>query len=318
MHVPARSSLLVLLLGLGCAGGCNGASSDDGDGATTMGTTTLGTTGPGSTGDATATTGTTQEPPGDTTEQPPGTTSTSDPTTDDSGSDTTDGGAPGDWLLTVDRGSAPPRLMKIALTGGAVEVCALAAAVDYASIVFARDGTLYGLDATTNRIDVINPCNCSFQLVGPTSLGPVALGLADNDQELLGIDPALDALVRIDLDTGLGTVVGPLGFMFGSAALSWANALALPYAIEADNDYLYTVAPPTGTATPGQLLSQDLSAPGLAVHPNGVLYACDGNAFYTIDPGSGLMTPVGPPLGLTGGCQTLTPPQTAVACIDAL
>lgn len=263
----------------------------------------------------------TTEPPGDTTVSPtdPSTTMVPDDTSDGSDSTTAGAGDPGDWLLTVDRGSSPPRLVRIDLTGAALEVCALAAVVDYASIAFARDGTLYGLNIVEGRIDRINPCNCSFQLVGPTSLGPLALGLSGEDEQLLGIDPALDALVRVDQQTGLGTVVGPLGFFFGPSALAWSDALGQPYAIEADADYLFTIDPATGEADDGPMLSDDLTAPGLAVHPNdGLLYACDANILYTIDPGTGLMTQVSAALGLTGGCQTLTPPQTAIDCIDSL
>ncbi len=78
--------------------------------------------------------------------------------------------------------------------GGTVEVCQLAGTVDYTSIVFIADGTLYGHNAAAGRIDEINPCNCSFQIVGPTSLGTIALGQwGDDSDAILGLDPALDA-----------------------------------------------------------------------------------------------------------------------------
>lgn len=298
--------------------GCDGGGSEDVTSAGTMGS---GTTGPSAGPSTTPSPGTTVDPPGDTTVDPPGTTSTGpgEESSEGSSSTSSGGGELGDWLLTVDRGSNPPRLVRIDLTGAAVEVCSLAAVADYASIVFTRDGTLYGLNAAQNRIDVINPCNCSFQILGPTSLGPMALSLAASDDELLGIEPALDALVRVDLESGLGTVVGALGFMYGESGLAWSEPLALPYAIEGENDYLYTVDPVTGLSTAAHMLSVDITNPGLAVHPNdGVLYACEGDALYTIDTSNGLMTMVGGALGLTGGCQTLTPPRTAVACIDSL
>ncbi|MEM9458238.1 MAG: hypothetical protein AAGF11_28945 [Myxococcota bacterium] len=259
--------------------------------------------------------------PGDTTMSPtdPSTTMVPDDTSEDSDTTTAGAGDPGDWLLTVDRGSSPPRLVRIDLTGATLEVCALASVVDYASIAFARDGTLYGLNIVEGRIDRINPCNCSFQFVGATSVGPLSLGLSAEDEEFLGIDPALDALVRVDQQTGLGTVIGPLGFFFGPSAIAWSEALGQPYAIEADNDFLFTIDPVTGAATDGPMLSADLTAPGLAIHPNdSILYACDANTLYTIDPATGLMTQVSAALALTGGCQTLTPPQTAIDCIDSL
>lgn len=314
MRALAWSSLLVLLLV-----GCDGGGSDDDPGGS--GTMTPTSAGPGTSANTTEPSETTGPTPSDTTAPPPGTSSTTSPDETSEGSDSTSagGGDPGDWLLTVDRTSSPPRLVRIDLAGEALEVCTLAGVVDYASIVFTRDGTLYGLNVVAGRIDEINPCNCSFQIVGPTSLGPVSLGLGEGDEELLGIDPTLDALVRIDRRTGLGTVIGPLGFMFGPAALAWTEAPGQPYAIDSEFDYLYTVNPATGEATPVEMLPVDIVAPGLAVHPNDdMLYACDGNTLYTVDPNTALMTPVGPGLGLTGGCQTLTAPQTAVGCIDSL
>jgi hypothetical protein len=314
-----RATLLSCLVASGAA--CNGGGSDEGEGGTTM---LPGTTEPGTSSGVDST----SEPPDDTMlPETSASTSSSDSgsgpppdTGSESGSDDTSaGGEPGDWLLTVDRGSSPPRLMKVGLAGGPVEVCALAASVDYTSLAFARDGTLYGHDAAHARIDVIDPCNCSFQLVGPTSLGSITLGLAAmGDDGLLGLDPALDALVRVDVETGLGTVVGPLGYLFEGSALAWSDALQLPYAVEGSNDYVYTVDPSTGAATPLQPLSPGVTDPGLAVHPNDdALYLCDGNTLYGLAPATGVLTEIGP-LGLTGACRTLAAPQTAVACVDAL
>lgn len=237
----------------------------------------------------------------------------------DTGSTSTGPGEPGDWLLTVDRGSNPPRLVKVGLRGGPVEVCVLAASVDYTSLVFARDGTLYGHNAAQGRIDVIDPCTCSFQIVGPTSLGPLALGLAGvGDEGLLGLDAGLDALVRVDAATGLGAVVGPLGYIFEGSAIAWSDALGQPYAVEGANDYLYSVDPSTGAATPLVPLVPGVTEPGLAAHPNGDdLYVCDGDVLYGLDPGTGALSMIGA-LGLGGACRTLAAPQTAVACVDDL
>src|SRR5690606_2515010 len=142
---------------------CPAGGSDEGEATATL----SGTMGPATTTGATG--GSTTEPPGSTGPEP-GTTSSTGPAPadssssgdDDPGSDTSAGGEPGDWLLTVDNGSSPPRLVRAGLEGGAVPVCTLAASVDYTSLVFARDGTLYGYNAAQERLDAINPCNCSF------------------------------------------------------------------------------------------------------------------------------------------------------------
>ncbi|MCX4246202.1 hypothetical protein [Paraliomyxa miuraensis] len=320
MRPLAYLSSMSLLLCLACPGG----GSEDDDGTTTMPSGTTGTD--VATGSTTA--GTTDEPPDDTTGPGP-TTTTTQPTSadgsstsgddDPTSSDTSAGGEPGDWLLTVDRGSSPPRLIKAGLTGGTAQVCSLAGSVDYTTIAFARDGTLYGLNALQNRIDVINPCNCSFQLVGPTSLGPISLSPGGVTEEgLLGLYPDLDALVHVDVETGLGTVVGPLGYLFEASAIAWSDDAVQPYAVEASNDYLYSIDVATGAATPLVPIAADIVDPGLAVHPNdGALYLCDGDTLYSLDAGTGGLTAIGP-LGLQGGCRTLAVPQTAVACIDSL
>lgn len=323
MHCLAQLTRAVALVCLVTLAACTGGSADEGEGATTMLPGTGGTADT-STGLAEGTGSSTSLPPADTGPLP-GTSSSGpgplDSSSSEAGSDSTSagGGEPGDWLLTVDRGSSPPRLVKVGLAGGPVEVCALPASVDYTSLAFARDGTLYGHNALQARIDVIDPCNCSFQIVGPTSLGPIALGLAGmGDDALLGLDPALDALVRVDPATGLGTAVGPLGYFFEGSALAWSDPLQQPYAIEGSNDYLYTVDPLTGAATPLHPLLPGVTDPGLAVHPNDdALYVCDGNAFYGLDPSTGMLTEIGS-LGLAGACRTLAAPQTAVSCVDGL
>lgn len=318
----AHLSRAVLLLCLVASGGaCTGGGSDEGDGETTV---TPGSTGPGTSSDTS-----TGEPPDDTMLPETSASSTGSSSSSESGPspDTgsesstgdTSAGEPGEWLLTVDRGSSPPRLVKVGLTGGPVEVCALPASVDYTSLAFTRDGTLYGHNAAQGRIDVLDPCNCSFQIVGPTSLGALALGLAAmGDEGLLALDPALDALVRVDVQTGLGTVIGPLGYLFEGSAIAWSDPLQLPYAVEGSNDYLYTIDPSTGAATPLHPLVPGVTDPGLAVHPNDdALYLCDADTLYGLDPATGGLSMIGP-LGLTGACRTLAAPQTAVACVDAL
>ena len=282
---------------------------------------------------ATATEATTAEPSAETDDPTtgtptPATTTTGMETTDDGpadssseddGSTSAGAGDPGDWLLTVDNGSSPPRLMRIGLAGDTTPVCELAPSVNYDSIVFLRDGTLIGHNAAENRIDEINPCNCSFQIIGPTSLGPIALGLGPATQEglLVGIDPALDSVVRVDVDTGLATTVGYVGFMYGTASVAWSDAAMLPYAVEGDNDFLYTVDITNGMTAPVEPLTEDVTNPGLAVHPNDDgLYLCSGSTFYTLDT-AWLLLPVAT-LGLSGACRTLAAPQTALDCIDSL
>ncbi len=305
------------LVGAACGGGDDdGGSGESGSGVTaTMGT------------DPGGTTSTDGGPSGDPSGSGPASTSSGPSATDtgpldsssgDSGSsETSAGGEPGDWLLTVDNGTSPPRLTRVDLDGGSVSACGLATSVNYNSIALTRDGTLYGHNAAASRLDRINPCDCSFQIVGSTSLGTISLGL-DATDGLLGIYPTLDALVEVDPQTALASIVGPVGAPFESASLAWSDLAGQPYAVEASTDSLYAVDVTTGAATLLHTLTADLINPGLAVHPNDdALYLCDGNSLYRVDPGSGALMMLGG-LGLMGSCTTLTAPQAALACIDAL
>ncbi|MCH9685265.1 MAG: hypothetical protein K0V04_27765 [Deltaproteobacteria bacterium] len=314
MRTLARLSPCSLLLVIACNGGQGDGESTDAM-PTTMGTAVVtGTTAAVSTTDAPTTTGL-----GSTTAAPESSTGVADSSGGDE-SGTTEGEILlGPWLLTVDNGSNPPRLMRVGLDGGSTPICSLAATVDYTSVIFARDGTLYGHNAAANRIDVVDPCNCSFQIVGPTSLGSVVLSLGPaDDDDLLAIDTDLDALARVDVGTGLATAVGALGFFFGPSSIAWSDLIVQPYVVEGDNDFLYSVAVATGESMALWPLSIDVTSPGLAVHPNdNGLYLCDGDMLYTVDPSNGMTLPVGS-IGLEGSCQTLSPPQTAVDCIDRL
>lgn len=316
MRALVCSTLLFPALVLACA-----PEDPDDDGATTVmpSSTTMGSSG-GSLTDAPQTTS-----DGPMTDDGPGTTTSTDPSTTDDSADgsssdeTSAGGMPGEWMLTVDNGTSPPRLVRVGLDASTTEICTLASTVAYTSLVFDRSGTLWGHNDAAGRIDAINPCNCSFQIVGPTSLGSISLGLGPvGDDDLIGLDSALDALVRVDTATGLGTVVGALGFSFGVGSVAWSDLVGTPYAIEDENDYLYSVNVATGETTDLYPLSEDVTTPGLAVHPNDDgLYVCSGDELFTLDAASGLMLPVGS-LGLAGACRTLAVPQTAVACIDSL
>ncbi len=317
VSAPRFPLVLALLVGA-CGGG-----SDDSDDANTSPTSGP-TTGPTSTagdsptgGDATdATDGPMATSNASATMTGPMAT-TNDTADDTTADDTTTGvgGDPGQWLLTVDNGASPPELVRQDLMTGTTEmVCAFPNGTVYDSIAFTRDGTLYAHNAGQSRIDTINPCNCGFQVVGPTSTGPLVL-TTDADDGMYAIEPTLDAFVRVDLQTGLANVVGGLGVDFGGVGAAWSDNLTGVYAIDDTTDQIFSIAEETGIATLTVALSQDVTNAGLAVHPDGTFYACNGTTLYEVDSFSGEMTQVAS-MSLTGTCTNLTAPRTGIACLD--
>lgn len=309
--LPVALSTVLLGLVSACAGG------DDGSGEAATGSSGQATG--QATSAATADDDGNDEAPStdaDPTMGDPVTTST--PGTDtDPGDDTTTAGPgdPGMYLLTVDNAASPPALVRIDLAAAGTEVvCELPANSAYDGVVFSRDGVLYGNNQAQGRVETVNPCNCGFQLVGPTSAGSLLLTL-DADDGLYGIDLALDALSQVDRDTGLANVIGALAIDFAAAGAAWSDDLTGIYAVEDGTDQLYAIDRRTGVAASTVALDVDITTPGLAVHPDGTFWMCSGTTLHELDPLTGMTTEAGT-LELAGACTNLTAPQTAIACLD--
>lgn len=315
VRIASRSRLvsaLVLSSISACAGG------DDGSGDTATGSTGPATGSEGSVSSAgddgdddapatDTTTPTTGRP--DTTTAPGTDTGPSDDTT------TGNAGDPGDYLLTVDGSASPPALVRIDLAAVGTEVvCELPGNAAYDSLVFSRDGVLFGNNQAQGRLETINPCNCGFQLVGATSATSLVLTIAADDG-LFAIDPVLDALVEVDPDTGLANPIGGLAIDFAGTGAAWSDDLTGIYAVEDGTDFLYAIDERTGVAASTIGLDVDATAPGLAVHPDGGFWMCSGSTLFELDPLTGVATEAGA-LDLAGACTNLTAPRTAIACLD--
>ena len=77
------------------------------------------------------------------------------------------------------------------------------------------DGTLYAAstDGSTSTLYEIDPATGAATAVGPIENAPLIIAIAVNGAgELYGLDIADDVLLRIDKATGMGTVVGSVGF----------------------------------------------------------------------------------------------------------
>ena len=287
-------------------------SGDDGGGTANTGTST-----PGQTDDADDDDD--DDDDDDTMSTDDGTSSpTSTGTGDDGASSSTGSPASGDWLLTIDNTAAPPTLVRIDITTGLGEtVCPLPGSASYSSLAFARDGSLYVHNSAAGRIERVDPCDCGFQIVGPTSTAALEIAV-DADDGLLGTDATLDALYALDAETGLANALGPVGLDLVGAALTWSDKLPLPgpFLIDDTNNQLHSLDVRTGMATLRATLTQMVTSPGLAYHPTlDAMFVCDTNTLYELDVTTGMMTSVGN-IGLTGNCTSLTAPRSAQACLD--
>jgi len=200
-------------------------------------------------------------------------------------------------------------------SGAAEEVCALPAASSFNSLALARDGTLYVHNATQSRIERVDPCDCGFQIVGPTSAGTLELAL-DADDGLLGLGLAFDAFYEINPDTGLANAVGPLGLDFVGGTLTWSDSEPGPLALDDGTNQIYAIDLESGNAMLQATLSQVVTSPGMAYRPEtDTVYVCDGDDLYELDTGSGVLTEIGP-MGLAGACTSLTAPIIAESCLE--
>jgi hypothetical protein len=313
-------SYVPLAVALGCGGDDTGGNSGSATSTATgsAGTDTDDTTSSGGS-DPTTNDPTTNDP---TTNDP----TTSDPTTNststsgstsetDSGSDTGNGQPPAAGVA-IDNGTSPSSLFAVDLaTGTGQRVCDMAPNTTYDSITFRRNGTFLVHNVQQDRIETVDPCDCGFQIVGPTSIGTLEMTV-DEDSGLLGINLTYDAFLTINPNTGLASVVGSLGIVVDAGAIAWSDADQVARVLDATADQLLIVDRMTGLAGMPVALSDAVSNPGMDYdNATDTLYACSGDDLLTIDPTDGTVTVVGS-IGLTGACTNLGIPFEGIACLE--
>ena len=91
---------------------------------------------------------------------------------------------------------------------------------------------------------------------------------------------------------------------------AWQEA-AIPAWIDFNNE----PDPTTGAAAEKAVLSQDIGAVGIELHPaDGVLYACTSNVLWRVDVADGTVTEIGEISADV--CNNLAAPYTKVSCPD--
>ena len=222
---------------------------------------------------------------------------------------------PGLWLLSID--NITHQLFKVNVeTAETKLLCDLPSTDKYPSLTFSRSGLLYASNNTEDRLDIINPCDCTITPVGPYGYTANMVGITtDHATDLFGVDMLEDWLVHIDTATGLATPIGTLGISLVSSGATWSDALGAIYAINGLNGTLNLVDPETGVATHLADLTIPFNYVGIELHPsNDTIYTCTGPNLYAVDTDTGytkLIGPISP-----NECNNLAAPYTPIGCVD--
>jgi len=242
------------------------------------------------------------------------------------------------WLLSIDNGSN--ELLKIdAETGEHRGICPMAVSGFYVSTTFGINGVLYASKLEDDILEIIDPCTCEVQEVGPTNFGLLP-GITANgvkEDTLFGLETQENLLLELDNETGAGSVIGDTIVDFSLSGTTWSDDLPGLFAINNIDDKLYTLDILTGEAHEVVQLDVDFHYVGIEWNAyNRKLYACttvssglgqsatiddgpgshgtDGLAIlYEINPETGRATRVN---DLPHACNNLAAPWTAVPCVD--
>lgn len=197
-----------------------------------------------------------------------------------------------------------------------VTACNFQDPVNYPSITFGLDGTLYG-SRNGQFLDIIDPCDCTTTYVGDMGYDGI-VGITANgvkEVELYGLSRIEDLLLTVDLEDGAGSPVGDgLGVDFGFSGSTWSSDIIGLYAIDSTTNTLFTIGTDTGLATDPVLLDTSFGTVGIEWHPfDRSLYACTDSAVYRVDPATGETTYL---TRFQGGCNNLAAPWIRIQCLE--
>jgi len=203
---------------------------------------------------------------------------------------------------------------------------------DLSGIAFSPDdGILYGITASfsgNSALYSIDPTSGQPSMIGLTGLANVTEGDLDFDPttgELYGIyggDIPAQKLFKLNTSTGIASTVGLLPFwppLIDPSAMAFDEGGNL-YVFDNTAEVLVTVNKNTGAllssiAVTPALVSQTLA--GMDFDPiTGKLYVATGmaaggaNALYTLDPGTGVLTEIGPLSSGLSGLEFVPEPAT--------
>ncbi len=144
-----------------------------------------------------------------------------------------------DTLYTIDVGTGSATVI-----GGYGTTSVVMHGLEWDSV----QNTLWG--GSGGNLYHINPANGFASLVGLSGLSAfLNLGYVPGANVLYGTNNGTDSLYQVDRNTGVLTLVGPLGMgPTNPSALAYDSENSVLYMLDANSDSLYTVDPATGAA----------------------------------------------------------------------
>ena len=158
-----------------------------------------------------------------------------------------------------------------------------------------------GFRGEFGTLDLSNPDDISFSLIKDTGLRTAGMGFTSSGSlYLLDLNFTAAHLVSIDPTTGNSQSIGSLTDTALGATIGPDGKTM--YAIDQNSPAgLYSLSPPSTTVT--AIGNTGIASPDglMAFGPNGTLYtdsfSTSGDALYSVDPNTGLSTPIGTSFG---------------------
>lgn len=166
----------------------------------------------------------------------------------------------------------------------------------YLGLEWSRDGrVLYALTGT--GVDAIDRRNgnalARVALDAPLFVRSIAF---DSEGRVLGIgvSPSDTQLVHLDLQSGVVTTIGPIGYTISAIAFDRKRGSLFGIGLNSGAVLLLSIDPTTGNVTDVVTTELTPSALSLACGLDGKLLSVDGGNLVQLDPETGAVDPIGP------------------------
>ncbi len=157
-----------------------------------------------------------------------------------------------------------------------------------------EDGTAVVQDHVNLMIHQIDACAGTLTSIGATGVGNMCGISFGPGGVLYGMDTTNDNLVQIDVGSGAGTVIGPLGLDVGNCGLAYDCGTDTLYGADGTSNQVFVLDSATGAASAFVSTGVPFSAVGLELdNATGLLLASTGADLYTVDPATGTTTYMG-------------------------
>ncbi len=144
------------------------------------------------------------------------------------------------------------------------------------------------------KLKTLDPCTGAISTIGTTgtgSLGGLSFGPGGY---LYGLDDSADQIWRLDPDTGVGTLVGPIGFNVGANGLAYDCTNDRLVGADSNTGRVFYIDVHTGEAYGFMNTGISFAAVGIEFYPpRGTFLLTNGYTLYEFDPETGESTEIG-------------------------